>query len=258
MAAATPVRVLQVTDPHLFADTSGRLRGVESYRSLQRVIADYRDRDWDADLVLVTGDLIQDDSREAYDHFRDLFGGLGLPVHCVPGNHDVRPTMREALATPPFHYCKSARLGDWLVTGIDSCLEGEAGGRIAADELARLAGILEATTARHVVVSLHHPPLPTGSRWLDQVGLANGDEFLDLVCRANKVRLAVFGHIHQAFDVTVDGVRVVGTPSTCAQFLPGADTFTIDGRPPAYRRFELLADGEVRTELIWLPTDEVQ
>jgi Icc protein len=256
MTAAMPVRVLQITDPHLFADPSGSLRGVVTYDSLQQVLADYHRRSWVADLAIVTGDLIQDDTREAYHHFRDLFGGLGLPVHCVPGNHDVREVMREALASPPFHYCKSAKHGDWLITGIDSCIDGEAGGQVSADELHRLAGILEATDAKHVAVCLHHPPLPMGSRWLDTVGLANGDEFLDLVGSAGNVRLAIFGHVHQAFDTSAGGVRVIGTPSSCAQFLPKADTFAIDERPPAYRRFELWPDGRFDTELIWLEADE--
>jgi Icc protein len=256
MAVTKPVRVLQITDPHLFADKSGRLRGVVTYDSLQQVLADYHRRDWIADLAIVTGDLIQDDSREAYHHFRDLFGDLGLPVHCVPGNHDVRSVMREALASPPFHYCKSARVGDWLITGIDSCVDGDAGGHVSADELDRLAGVLAATDAAHVAVCLHHPPLPMGSRWLDTVGLANGDEFLDLVGSAGNVRLAIFGHVHQAFDVSAGDVRVIGTPSSCAQFLPGADTFAIDERPPAYRRFQLWADGSADTELIWLGGDE--
>ena len=52
----------------------------------------------------MTGDLIQDASREAYDRFCELMQPLGLPVYCIPGNHDVRAFMKEALASPEFHY----------------------------------------------------------------------------------------------------------------------------------------------------------
>jgi Icc protein len=250
------VRVLHITDPHLFADKSASLRGTVTFDTLQAVVRHYLDGDWVADIAVVTGDLIQDDSREAYEHFRELMQPVDLPIHCVPGNHDIRPLMREALASPPFHYCKSARTDRWLITGIDSCRDGDAGGWVSDVELARLESILKAADAEHIAVCLHHPPLPMGSRWLDTVGLDNGEAFLDVVCGSGKVRLALFGHVHQVFDQTRDGVRIVGTPSSCAQFLPKADTFAIDERPPAYRHVELRPDGSVETELIWLQSDE--
>ena len=100
------MRILHLTDPHLFADVHGELRGTATYASLSAVLDHYRDGDWDADLALVTGDLIQDDTAAAYGHFCDLLGRLDMPVHCVPGNHDIRELMRQALANPPFHYCE--------------------------------------------------------------------------------------------------------------------------------------------------------
>jgi Icc protein len=49
------------------------------------VLDHYREQDWRADLVVVTGDLIQDDSAAAYEHFCQLLAALQLPVYCVPG-----------------------------------------------------------------------------------------------------------------------------------------------------------------------------
>ena len=66
MSDAGPVKVLHLTDPHLFADRQGDLRGTVTYESLRTVLEHYRAGDWRADLALVTGDLIQDDSAEAY------------------------------------------------------------------------------------------------------------------------------------------------------------------------------------------------
>jgi len=202
----------------------------------------------------VTGDLIQDDSAKAYDHFCELLGSLGLPVHCVPGNHDVRALMQEALAAPPFHYCASAEASDWLITGIDSCVTGKAGGYIEASELDRLDSEIASSSAANVVVCLHHPPVEMGSRWLDSVGLENGDEFLQRIAASGKVRLALFGHVHQPYDAVHNGVRIIGTPSTCRQFSQGSDTFAVDDNPPAYRRISLQDDGTIEQELVWLTT----
>jgi len=248
------LRVLHLTDPHLFADTSGDLRGTVTYASLVSVIDHYRDSDWHADLAVVTGDLIQDDSAGAYEHFAELLAGLSLPVYCVPGNHDVRALMQDALAGPPFYYCASVEAGDWLIAGIDSCVTGRAGGHIEQAELARLDNEITSSSAANVMVCLHHPPVDMGSRWLDSVGLDNGDEFLQCVAASGKVRLAVFGHVHQPYDAVHDGVRIIGTPSTCRQFAQGSDTFAVDDNPPAYRRISLQADGTIDQDLVWLTT----
>ncbi len=200
----------------------------------------------------MTGDLIQDGSPASYERFCELMTPLGLPVHCVPGNHDIRHLMQEAVSMPPFYYCDSLKIGDWLITGIDSCLDGDAGGYVSDDEMARLQQVVDNTDAPHVLICLHHPPLPVGSQWLDQVGLKNGKEFLDFVSGSGKVRAAIFGHVHQVFDEQHRDIRIIGTPSTCTQFRPYSDDFALDDKPPAYRRISLQSDGAVSSELIWL------
>lgn len=223
--------------------------------SLRRVLQHVAASRWPADLVTMTGDLIQDDTAEAYQRFREHFEPLGLPVHCVPGNHDIRALMRAALAEPPFFYCGTHEQDGWLIASIDSCMEGSAGGRVADDEVERLVSLLEATAARHALVCLHHPPLPMGSRWLDRVGLDDSETFLQRIAATGKVRGCLFGHVHQAFEGHYDDIRIIGTPSTCRQFLPGSDDFAVDDRPPAYRRVALAADGSITTELVWVPTE---
>lgn len=245
-----PVKVLHLTDPHLFADKGGDLRGTVTYESLSSVLEHYKAGDWRADLAVVTGDLIQDNSARAYEHFCDLLGTLGLPVYCVPGNHDIRALMIDALTQPPFHYCESVEAGDWLIANIDSCVTGTAGGRIEAGEFERLDTEIAAAAAEHVMICLHHPPVAMGSKWLDSVGMENGDEFLQRIAASGKVRLAVFGHVHQPYDARHHGISIVATPSTCRQFTQGAVDFAVDDNPPAYRRISLYTDGRFEHELV--------
>ncbi|MCH7502130.1 MAG: metallophosphoesterase [Proteobacteria bacterium] len=250
-----PVRVLHLTDPHLFGHTAGVLRGIVTHASLSSVIEHYRAGGWRAHVAVLTGDVIQDDAKAAYAECRKLFAQLELPIYCVPGNHDIRSLMREALAEPPFHYCASTVSGNWLIVGIDSCAEGRASGYVTDDEQSRLSAVIAASQAQHVMVCLHHPPISMGSAWLDAVGLDNGEEFLARLRSTGKVRLAVFGHVHQPYDELHDGVHIICTPSTCRQFMQGSDEFAVDDHPPAYRRISLHADGRVQTELVWVQHD---
>ena len=236
----------------MFADPEGSLRGTNTRASLEKVIADYSARDWRAHRVVVTGDIIQDDSAEAYDTFRDLLLPLKLRTHCVPGNHDVRDLMKPICCRPPFSYCAYEEMGDWLIVGLDSCIKGDAGGEVAKEELDRLSEIVVRSPAKHVMVCLHHPPVPMGSKWLDTVGLRNGDEVLERLRMLRRIRVVAFGHVHQNYDDMYEGIRILATPSTCAQFKPGSDDFAVDDRPPAYRRLTLNDDGGIDSELMWV------
>ena len=200
----------------------------------------------------MTGDLIHDDSESAYTRFREFLLPLNLRVHCVPGNHDVPELMRPVCCRPPFSYCAYEEVGDWLLVGIDSYLAGEAGGAVSGEELDRLSDIVVRSPARHVMVFLHHPPVPMGSAWLDNVGMRNGDEFLERLRTLRRVRAVTFGHVHQSYDDDYEGIRILATPSTCRQFKPNSDDFATDDRPPAYRRISLTDDGQVDTELMWV------
>ncbi len=236
----------------MFADADGELRGTNTQASLQQVLDHYHAGDWRAQRALITGDLIQDNSAEAYERFRELLLPLNMRMHCVPGNHDVRDLMRPVCNRPPFSYCATEEVGDWLLVGLDSCINGEAGGAVTPQELQRFEAIVAASPAKHIMVCLHHPPVAMGSKWLDTVGLKNGEELLRSLQQTGRVRLLVFGHVHQPYDAEHHGIQVIGTPSTCRQFKPGSDDFGVDDRPPAYRRITLHSNGNNDNELIWV------
>ena len=249
------LRVLHLTDPHLFADKDGALRGVVTYSSLRRVLTHYQAANWQADVVALTGDIIHDDSAAAYVHCRELLEALNLPVYCLPGTHDVRSLMRDELGEAPFNYCGSGEHGNWLLVSVDSCAAGRAGGIIGDEEMRRVEQVVSGSNAPHVLVCLHHPPVPMHSAWLDTVGLENGARFLERLQALGRIRAVIFGHVHQEYDAVHGGIRVIATPSTCRQFLPNADEFAVDDKPPAYRRVALNADGTLDAELIWVDDD---
>jgi Icc protein len=245
------LRLLQFTDTHLYGSAMEALRGVQTLPALKRALACARMRDWPVDAMLVTGDIVQDDPA-GYPHFHKLFAEFGVPVLCLPGNHDDPQAMRRELSGKPFVLGGSVDMGAWRIILLDSCVAGSAGGRLSAAALAELDRALASAPAKHALVCLHHHPVPMSSRWLDQVGLENADDFFAVLDKHRNVRGIVWGHVHQAFDALRGNVRLLATPSTCAQFLPRAEQFEVDARPPAYRTFELRADGTFVSEVVWL------
>jgi 3',5'-cyclic-AMP phosphodiesterase len=245
------LRVIQFTDPHLYGSETETLRGIATLPAFLRTFEVARARDWPVDAVLVTGDLVQDDA-QGYRHFRPIFGALEVPVLCLPGNHDEPEAMRRALRGKPFVTDGHLDLGAWRVVLLDSSVAGSAKGRLSRPALAALDAALSSADGRHALICLHHHPVAMGSAWLDQVGLENAAEFFDVIDRHKNVRGILWGHVHQSYDSLRKNVRLLATPSTCAQFLPHADDFAVDARPPAYRTLELRPDGSILTEVVWV------
>jgi Icc protein len=245
------VRILQISDPHLFANPKGRLRGVETLSSLQQVLAHALRRRQALDAVLCTGDVVNDDGG-GYVHFVRELGSLGKPVYCVPGNHDDPGLMRRALSQEPFQVGGYVDLGaSWRLVLVDSCEPGKARGRLRSAELRALEAALSSTD-RYAMVCMHHHPVGMSSNWLDAVGVENANQLFEVLDAHSRVRVVSWGHVHQCYDGRRQGVRLLATPSTCGQFLPLSNEFAIDSRPPAYRRLTLQGDGSIETEVVWL------
>lgn len=248
------VRLLQLTDCHLKASPEGLVKGWPTRRSLDVAVEAALARfDGLPDAILATGDISQDGSAESYDHFRDRLAGLGVPVLCIPGNHDDPGTMAAACSGPPFSFCGDAAFGDWRIVLLSTWDGDRGGGRLGTRELERLGATLAAAREGHALVVLHHHPLPVGSRWLDGVALDDAARFLEVVDAADRVRGVLWGHVHQVFDDRRNGVRYLGTPSTCFQFRPHTDVPEIDEPGPAWRVLELHPDGTIRTDVGWAP-----
>jgi Icc protein len=245
------LRLIQFTDTHLYGEADGKLRGVATYPALLAAIEHARARHWPCQAILATGDLVQDDP-DGYARFREVFAGLGVPVYCIPGNHDEPPAMARVLHGAPFQLGGSARFPGWVVVMLDSFLAGKAQGRLSSASLAELDATLKAHVNLHALVCLHHHPVTMDSRWLDQVGLENPDEFFAVLDRHRNVRAVLWGHVHQTHAEERKGVKLLSTPSTCAQFLPHSDSFAIDRRPPGYRWLDLHADGRITSEVVWV------
>lgn len=251
----TTLTLLQLSDTHLHAAVDSRMRGVTTHRTFLAALEQARrDSRWPADAVLVTGDIVQDESRAGYERFRDIMARLGVPVWCIPGNHDDPKLMDEILGTTPFRVGGEVQVGAWSFVLLNTFLTGEDAGGLGEARLIGLKAALEANADQHVMICMHHHPLPMGSTWLDGVGLRDADRFLEIVDAHDNVRVVLWGHVHQASDRHRGPVRYLSTPSTCSQFLPGSECFAIDSRPPGMRWLELRGDGSIDTQVDWVAT----
>ena len=230
-------RLLHITDTHLYADAAGAQRGVVTRASLERVLDAALPGQPDA--VLVSGDLCQDESREGYRQLRGLFGRIDAPVICLPGNHDDLGLMQAEMTAEHIAVLGDHSLGRWRLLATDCTIPGAVHGEYGEARIEAIDRALGELPTQPTLVALHHPPVPCGSRWLDQSRLQDGDAFMSMLARHAQVRAVLCGHIHQPLDETVGHIRVMATPSTCRQFATGSEGYAVDELAPGWRWLEL-------------------
>ena len=228
--------------------------GIPLRDSLRRVVeAIQRDGAPPPDLALVTGDLSQDGSPASYAAVGQLLAPLGVPCYGLPGNHDAKPALRDALMQPPFRPNCVFEVGGWRFVLLDSAVPGAVHGAFSDAALDAIDATLSAQPDRPTLLALHHGPFPIETAWLDPINLHNPDGFRQVVEKHPHVRLILFGHIHQAAEARWGSTHLYSCPSTGFQFTPQTDTFAVDDVPPGYRRVTLHADGTFETTLHRVP-----
>lgn len=246
---AGTLRVLQLTDTHLYANPVGSLMGINTLDSFQRVIRHFRDHHWPLDLLLATGDLVHDASPEGYAKVGKALLSFGVPVFSLPGNHDAPPVMRECLRAEGVRTETVIDHGAWRFVMLDSVIPGEEGGRLAPDQLAQLDEALTSSD-RPTLVCMHHQPVDVGSLWIDTMAIDNPEPLFEIIDRHAQVRGILWGHVHQTFEARRGDIRLMASPSTCVQFAPKIDQFQVDEEPPGFRLLALLPDGTIRSEVL--------
>ena len=204
-------------------------------------------RAWDPDLVLLTGDVSEDASASSYARVAVRLGTLGAPVLALPGNHDDPEVMKQHFPLGPWDGPGVFELDPWLIMGLDSTGSGKISGVFSQHDLERFDASMRGSNSEHILVALHHQPVPVNSPWIDRYALEEPERFLAYLDREKRVRCVAWGHVHHAFSSDRNGVSFLGAPSSVANSLPEKRKFTLDLAGPSCRWMELGDDGAVKT-----------
>jgi Icc protein len=208
------------------------------------------------DLVLVTGDLCQDESWGGYVRLRRaLSQHVCCPVALLPGNHD-HPLFLDAVlgrtwATAP---------ADLLLQGVRVLLlsshrVGSAAGELGPLQLRWLAQRLQCSERRDLplVVALHHPPIAIGDAGMDAIRLLDQACLEELLRPHRALQAVLFGHIHQHWQgswATRPDVLLLGCPSTLSSFKAVQPCPLGRADDPGGRLLEVTPEGNVQHQVL--------
>jgi Icc protein len=226
------MRILHLSDTHVTRMPGPNRYGVDPRESLRRMLHDCGEVT-DVDVLVITGDLADDGSRDAYRDFLGLAGDFArqrrIPAVFTTGNHDERAAFTEVLGyghrDAGGNERSEARLesadgeraavttvGGYRLISLDSLVPGKGYGLISAAQLAWLRDVLAEPAPNGSVLAFHHPPVMVpGVAVQRALGLRNGADLAGVISGTD-VRAVLCGHFHLQILGMLDAVPVWVTP----------------------------------------------
>ena len=233
--------IAQLSDIHV--RPRGRLYKdvVDSNRQFSEAIAHLQALDRRPDLVLITGDLVDEGHPDEYACLRELLPALRLPFRVIPGNHDSREALRAALpehtylpAQGPMHHCLDGH--PLRIVALDTSVPGRHHGALDAAGLAWLHTTLQADRRTPTLVVMHHPPFVSGIGYLDEYRFLDPGPLAEIIGSVPNIEAVLCGHVHRTMIRRWAGTVVASCPSTTTeialQLATGASPLSWLG-PPA-------------------------
>jgi Icc protein len=210
---------------------------VDSNRMLADAIEHLNSLDPRPDLVLITGDVVDEGLDAEYAALRQLLEKLALPCLLMPGNHDDRE--RLARSFPEHGYLPAAGPKHYIVdspplrlVALDTTVPGSHHGEVDEAGLAWLAEALEGARGAPTLVMMHHPPIACGIPYLDKYMCRRPERIAAVIGRFTHVERVLCGHVHRPIQQRWAGTLLCTCPSTATQI---ALRLTADAAPASYR-----------------------
>lgn len=259
IVTSQPIRILQITDLHLFGDRKTTLININPYQSLQQVITLIQKNitKKQPSLLVLTGDISQDYSQISYETAKSFFHDFPCPIAITMGNHEYPPLFITTFGDPAQIINKAFIINNWYILLLNSHWPGHVSGQLADTELDYLRQTLDSLDDhQHVIIFLHHHILPVGSYWIDNIRASNAAQFLEIIDQYHNIKAVICGHVHQETSFIRRGVNYLSTPSTVLQFAVNSQSFKLDSLMPGYRWIDLYEDGSFETGVVRVDYDK--
>lgn len=226
------MQIAQISDIHLKSNKEFAYDVADTAGALRRTIQHINGMVPRPDVVLVSGDISDDGSRQSYQVAEELLSDLNAPFYLIPGNHDQKDHLLRAFDQQPYlaqtvsgneakYICYAIDDYPVRLIGLDTVTPGLHGGGLGPVRLNWLQKTLSESPNLPTLIFMHHPPFASGIGHMDREPFRGRAELRDIIrCHPQVYRIAC-GHIHRSmsclFGSTVardaGHVRISGTDS---------------------------------------------
>lgn len=205
-------RLAQISDTHVRADDGGAAAA-----QLKRAMG--QAQQYRADVILLTGDLVNDERADEYGALADAIANPPAPLFLMPGNHDSREQIRAHFGAHSY-LPREGPLSFTIegfpvrIIAVDDIVPGETHGLVRADGADWLDDRLHEAKAKPTIVALHHPPFLTHDLLFDRIGLLDAGLFASVIARHRQVARIICGHHHRTAIGQCAHAPVIVAPSS--------------------------------------------
>jgi len=228
---------IQISDSHI--DDDKLVMGVDSQANLEAIVSNISTHYYDA--LIISGDLTHNGTLKSYQKLQKILNPINSKIYVLPGNHDDLPNLSQIFNQSSL---SNIIIGCWEIITLDSVQVGKVSGRLSDKQLHSLSQEISLSSAKYIILCLHHPPVPLLSDWNDQMSLENPNDLFSVIDRFKNIKAIMWGHAHQCSEFNRKGVKLFSCPSTALQF---------NGKSGiGYNHYMLSDDGEIYCKTWWL------
>ncbi|MDI5986580.1 phosphodiesterase [Halomonas sp. M4R5S39] len=253
-------KVLWLTDPHLVEpDWTTSQAPTEAWQRFRLCLDEIRREHTDAELLVLTGDLVHMNNPGAYALLREELERLPMPYRLLVGNHDDRAALHEAfpdISVVGDFLQGSDDIGETRLIYLDTQAAQGHHGELCSFRLDWLAAQLKEASERPVLLFLHHPPMEIGVPALDKLRLLESDGLRALLQSRRAPTHLFCGHVHRNVSGRWSGHPFATLKSTNTQFAfdMRASRLTRGEESPGYGVL-LFDDGRLIVNYVDTPID---
>ena len=170
------------------------------------------------DVVLLTGDAVDDAGLEGYAYLKEILKPLSIPLYIIPGNHDDREDLRVAFCHETYmpsegfiHYV----IDDYPIRliGLDTAISGQPYGILCRERIVWLSRVVQENLAKPTLIFMHHPLIKIGQKLLDTLNCQVTDDFESIIHSFPNIIGIISGHFHKSCAAIYGGVLCFVAPS---------------------------------------------
>jgi len=212
--------IAQISDPHLRPHGSLYKDVVDSNAMFAAAVRQLNSLDPSPDIVLLTGDIVDEGHPSEYVTANELLSDLKAPVRIIPGNHDEPNAFRAAFhrhAYLPMHgplnYVDNGS-GPVRIVALDVTIPGLHHGNVDVNSLSWLDEVLASEPDRPTLIMMHQPPFACGVPYLDKYSCQGGKRLAAVIEKYPAIERIVCGHVHRQMQLRFAGTVICTAPST--------------------------------------------
>lgn len=230
------LKVAQISDMHI--GQSEFVQGINVRENFRRAL--YSDSVKDCDFIMLSGDLAEDGSEEAYKFVLQEMEKFGRPWNFIIGNHDDTKNCMKVLRGEPdfnftFDYVQDV-FGRRFV-----CLDSSSG-KVTGEQIEWLRR--QARVRGPFYLFTHYPPCICGHRFMDtNFSMKNMEAFQNVLAEFDNLKYIFCGHYHVPYKIRLKSGQIVYVaPATEMQISERKKEFHIITQKPAWQIIEFDGD----------------